>query len=241
MENFDFISYRNNFEFYLSSYKYSGIIHEKEMMLTVTLELYPDVPAAKFPFKIQYREYNPPEPEIVVDKKNTTESGFEVFPFALDLKLANLTVSGYKTTQYLMPSVKNSMGKTSPMYIELPKEVREFAVYDQLNRIIHIERTLLKEKHEGTYELVVEIGYGHSTMEKRHNVTMFLILEDLAIEKPPEPVVPIIIEEPEIVPEPVIIVLPPVFTKTNETVFGGFIPEEEIKTFDDYVTKESLV
>lgn len=57
------------------------------------------------------------------------------------------------------------MGQISPMYIELPEEVREFAVYDQLNRIIHIERTLLKEEHEGTYELVVEIGYGHSSME----------------------------------------------------------------------------
>ena len=57
------------------------------------------------------------------------------------------------------------MGQISPMYIELPEEVREFAVYDQLNRIIHIERTLLKEEHKGTYELVVEIGYGHSSME----------------------------------------------------------------------------
>lgn len=72
---------------------------------------------------------------------------------------------------------------------------------------------------------------------------MFLILKDLAIEKPKPPAPPVIeiIEEPVIIPEPEIIVLPPVFVKTNETVFGGFIPEDEIKTFDDYVTKKSLI
>lgn len=57
MTNFEFISYQNKFEFTLSSYASAGIVHEQEMMLTVTLEEYPDVPATTIPFTVQYREY----------------------------------------------------------------------------------------------------------------------------------------------------------------------------------------
>ena len=37
MTNFEFVSYQSNFEFTLSSYASSGIVHEQEMMLTVTM------------------------------------------------------------------------------------------------------------------------------------------------------------------------------------------------------------
>ena len=133
------------------------------MELFVTLEDYPDVPAAVLPLTIQYREKRPPE--IIEDNRNTTESGFEVFPFEPDMKLDNVTVSGYNTIQYHLPELKNSLDQVSPMYIDLPDEVKEFATYDPINHIIHVERTLLKAEHEGTYEIEVEIGYGSSTME----------------------------------------------------------------------------
>ena len=113
------------------------------------------------------------------------------------------------------------------MYIELPEEIQEFATYDPQNRIIHIERTLLLEKHEGTYELVVEVEYGHSTLKKRHNITMFLILKDLALEKQPEGptdepsiiIESVIVKEPEIIDEVPELPNGKGFTKTNKTVY----------------------
>ena len=120
------------------------------MMLTVTLEEYPNVPAATIPFTVQYREYMPID-EVEEDKKNTTESGFEVLPFALDLKLDNVTVSGYKTVQYHLPTFENILGKVSPIYIKLPAVVKEFAYYDETSHVIHIQEDKLREEHEGTY------------------------------------------------------------------------------------------
>ena len=81
-----------------------------DMILTVTLEDYPDVPSAVFPITIEYREYLEeiptvviptvviPEvviPVVVVNPSNTTESGFEVPFFDPNFTLEPLIINGY--------------------------------------------------------------------------------------------------------------------------------------------------
>ena len=53
--------------------------------------------------------------------------------------------------QYHLPKFTNSLGKASPIYIELPVVVREFAYYDEISHVIHIQEDKLREDHEGTY------------------------------------------------------------------------------------------
>ena len=45
----------------------------------------------------------------------------------------------------------NSLGKVSPIYIDLSAVVKEFAYYDDKNHVIHIQEEKLREDHEGTY------------------------------------------------------------------------------------------
>ena len=58
------------------------------------------------------------------------------------------------------------------MYIELIDELSLFLSYDQPSRTLKVKDGSLKENFMGTYNLVVQIGYGSGDLEQRHNVTM---------------------------------------------------------------------
>ena len=92
-----------------------------------------------------------------------------------------MTVSGYQTLFYKLPELRNSLDRVSPIYIDLPSNVKEFASYDPVNHVIQIDKEKLREEHEGTYKVDVDIGYGSLNREQKHRVTMFIILKDLGL------------------------------------------------------------
>ena len=96
--------------------------------------------------------------------------------------------------------------------------------------MIHVEEELLREWHEGTYELDVEIGYGQSTKEQRHRVKMFLIVENLKVLLPDEDP-----EDENKDPEA------KEKKKTfKSTRFGQVIPLESVRTLDEFEVKKNL-
>ena len=127
--------------------------------------------------------------------------------------------------QYHLPVLKNSLGRASPIYIDLPMEVKEFARYDTVNHVIHVDEELLREWHEGTYELDVDIGYGQSTKEQRHRVKMFLIVENLKVILPDQDPV-----EPEPKPK----------KKIYKSRYGQVIPFDSVRTLDEFEVKKNL-
>ena len=118
LQNVSFLKIGQEFEFTISSYPDAGILRTADIILTVSLVDYPNIPHAKFPIKIEYRE-----------AQNKTESGFEV-PF-IDPKfsLEPLVIDGYKNVFHTLPEVKNSLNVRSNIQISLPPQVAEFLTY----------------------------------------------------------------------------------------------------------------
>lgn len=176
--------------------------------------------------------------ETQKDLRNNTESGFEVLPFEPDFQLQNVTISGYRAYQYYMPQLENAQGQVSPIYVELPARVKEFASYDPVNRIINVDKNLLREEHEGTYKIDVEVGYGSANMEQRHRLTMFITLKDLGLGQEDQ----VLSELPEIVVEEKDEKKDEIkdFIEKKTSIFGEFVPEAQIRRVEEFATKQSL-
>ena len=111
-------------------------------------------------------------------------------------------------------------------------------MYDKKTRTIFVEGSWLKEEHEGIYNLIVQVGYGSSTLERRINVPLKLIVDGL---KPPQPDPPIVIEEEEQTIEEESVTTN---TKKRKVIYviepgryspeGVEIPKEKIKQISDY-------
>ena len=106
-----------------------------------------------------------------------------------------------------------------------------------------MEGSWLKEEHEGIYNLIVQVGYGASTLEQRVDVPLKLIVDGL---KPHEPDPPEVIEEEDQTTEEESV---PTNTPKREVIYviepgrysprGVEIPRENIKQINDYLVIET--
>lgn len=98
---------------------------------------------------------------VGTEEVKTEESGFEILPESVKkLQLETFYVDGYNDRSFSLPLLTNALEQELPMFVDLPAEVLEFARYDQALQAIFVEGASLREKHEGTYTVTVEVEYG---------------------------------------------------------------------------------
>ena len=244
-EHFEFYYFSEEFEFIVNSYEGAGTNHTIDLVLSVSLEDYSGVPSSILPVTLQYREEIPLDPVVVVDPRNTTNSGFVVNTIDPNISYEPLIIIGYQSLSYTLPAVKNGLDEVVPVTIDLPDGLADFATFDPEKRLIFIDETLLEEKHEGTYNVTVELTIGYANFERKYRVPWQIIITDLKEPEPEEEPLPKPEPEPVIVvevPEDLIVVTPPVFIfePGKFSKFGDRVPDEEINALDKYETKDSL-
>ena len=126
------------------------------------------------------------------------------------------------------------------MYVTLPPEVAEFAMYDSATRTFIVNADALEERHEGTYNLVVQVVTGYGNFEQKYDVPMQIIVSNLRGE----------VTEPELSADETTadVFFPPdavppvsVLESGRFTPTGIEIPKQEIFTLEEFEVKQTLV